>query len=294
MNAKAENAVPLIPGLSALADRYDALLCDVWGVLHNGREAYPGVAEALGKFRAKGGHVLLLSNAPRPSTELPAMLTRMGIPAEAYDGILTSGDATRDCLKSHTFGRNCYHIGPDRDLPLFDDTGVHLVDADRAGFILVTGPFNDEVEGPEDYREQFTRLAERALPLVCANPDIVVERGPRHIYCAGALARLYEDLGGSATYFGKPHGPIYSVARHRLMEISGRAIPDTHILAVGDGLATDMKGAKGQGIPALFVTGGIAAKDCGPDPEHPDPALVAKVCATADIAPVGALPRLVW
>jgi HAD superfamily hydrolase (TIGR01459 family) len=290
----AEKSVPLIPGFSTIADRYDALLCDVWGVLHNGREAYPGVADALSKFRAKGGHVLLLSNAPRPSTRLPAMLQRLGIPSDAYDGILTSGDATREVLTNHTYGRACYHIGPERDLPLFDGTNISLVDEEHAGFVLVTGPFNDEVEGPEDYREQFTRLAARGIPLLCANPDIVVERGPRHIYCAGSLARLYEELGGAATYFGKPHGPVYGTARHRLMEISGRPIPDTHILAVGDGLPTDMKGAKGQGIDALFITGGIAAAACGPDPEHPQAELVAKVCAEAGVQPVAAMPRLIW
>ncbi|MGB5950087.1 MAG: TIGR01459 family HAD-type hydrolase [Parvibaculum sp.] len=287
-------SVPLIAGLSAIADRYEALICDVWGVLHNGRDAYPGVAAALRTFRDRGGHVLLLSNAPRPSTELPAMLGRLGIPDTAYDGILTSGDATRECLTRHTFGRDCYHIGPDRDLALFDGTNVTRVEEDRAAFILVTGPFNDEVEGPEDYREQFTRLVERRLPLICANPDIVVERGPKHIYCAGALAALYEELGGAVTYFGKPHGPIYSVARQHLIEISGKAIPDTHILAIGDGMATDMKGADTQGIDALFVTGGIAAAKCGPDPEKPQADLVARLCEEAGIRPVAALPRLVW
>lgn len=287
-------SVPLIGSLSIIADRYDALLCDVWGVLHNGHTAYPGVVAALHAFRAKGGHVLLLSNAPRPSTQLPAMLERMSIGASAYDGILTSGDATHAHLASHALGRNCYHIGPERDVSLFDGTGVSRVDEDHASFILVTGPFNDEVEGPEDYREQFMRLVERRLPLVCANPDIVVERGPRHIYCAGALARLYEELGGSATYFGKPHGPIYGVARQKLMEIAGRPLPDTRILAVGDGIATDMKGAEGQGIDGLFITGGISAAACGPDPERPEPRLVAKVSAEAGIHPVAAMPRLVW
>jgi len=288
------SAVPLISGLSAIAERYDALLCDVWGVLHNGHTAYPGVAAALGAFRARGGHVLLLSNAPRPSGELPAMLGRMGIPAEVYDGILTSGDATRSPLREHVFGRACYHIGPERDLPLFEGTGVSLVDEEAAGFVLVTGPFNDETEGPEDYRAQFTRLVERRLPLVCANPDIVVERGPRHIYCAGALAGLYEELGGSVTYFGKPHGPIYGVARQRLREIAGTPVPDARILAVGDGLMTDMKGANAQGIDGLFVTGGIAAAFCGDDPERPEPERVRKTCAEAGIHPVAALPRLVW
>ncbi|MGB3808573.1 MAG: TIGR01459 family HAD-type hydrolase [Parvibaculum sp.] len=287
-------SAPILTAFSTIAERYDALLCDVWGVLHNGHTAYPGVAAALHAFRAKGGHVLLLSNAPRPSSELPGMLERMGIDASAYDGILTSGDATRAHLAGHTYGRDCYHIGPDRDVPLFDGTGVSRVDEDHAAFVLVTGPFNDDVEGPEDYREQFTRLVERRLPLVCANPDIVVERGPRHIYCAGALARLYEELGGSVTYFGKPHGPIYTVARQKLMQIAGRPFPDTRILAVGDGVATDMKGANAQGIDALFITGGIAAADCGADPERPEPELVAQVSAKAGIHPIAAMARLVW
>ena len=160
-----------------LADDYDALLCDVWGVLHNGRTAYPGVADALSRFRAKGGHVLLLSNAPRPSDALPVMFRQMGIPEDVYDGILTSGDATKACLASHEYGTRCHHIGPERDLPLFDGTGVERTGEAEAEFLLVTGPFDDEVEGPEDYRESFERLTARDLPLICANPDIVVERG---------------------------------------------------------------------------------------------------------------------
>jgi HAD superfamily hydrolase (TIGR01459 family) len=287
-------SVPLLKTFSAFADGYDALLCDVWGVLHNGHEAYPGVVAALHAFRARGGTVLLLSNAPRPSAELPGMLESMSIGASAYDGILTSGDATQAYLAGHSLGRNCYHIGPARSLPLFDGTGVSRVDEDQAAFVVVTGPFDDEVEGPEDYREQFLRLIDRRLPLVCANPDIVVERGHRHIYCAGALARLYEELGGNATYFGKPHGPIYGVARQKLMEMTGKPIPDTRILAVGDGLATDIKGANGQGIDALFITGGISAKACGPDAEHPDPILVAKACTQAGAHPKAAMARLVW
>lgn len=286
--------MPLIKGLSAIADRYEALLCDVWGVLHNGQVAYPGVADALGKFRAGGGTVLLLSNAPRPSTQLPAMLERMGIASSAYDGILTSGDATKTYIARRELGRNCYYIGPERDLNLFDGTGVHSIAEEDADFILVTGPFNDEVEGPEDYRERFTRLIPRALTLVCANPDIVVERGHRHIYCAGALARLYEELGGKVVYFGKPHAPIYEVARARLAEIAGREIANARILAVGDGVATDMKGAEATGIDALFITGGIAAADCGGDAENPDPARVGEVCAKARIHPVAATARLVW
>ena len=284
----------LISGLSAIAARYDALLCDVWGVLHNGREAYPGVADALGRFRAGGGRVLLLSNAPRPSTTLPEMFERMGIPHDVYDGILTSGDATRTYLGSRTLGDACYYIGPDRDLALFDGTGVERVDEAQAAFILVTGPFNDEIEGPEDYRRQFENLVARRLPLVCANPDIIVERGSKHIYCAGALAALYEELGGEVVYFGKPHRPIYEAARRRLADIAGGPVADARILAVGDGPLTDMLGAGDAGIDALFVTGGIAAADCGPAPESPDEARVEAVLARAGVRAVAAMPRLVW
>lgn len=284
----------LIPGLSAIADKYDALLCDVWGVLHNGRRAYPGVPEALANFRAKGGHVLLLSNAPRPSDALPIMFEQMGIPHDVYDGILTSGDATRLCLASHEYGTRCYHIGPDRDLALFDGTGIERVGEPDADFILVTGPFNDEIEGPEDYREQFERLTARGLTLICANPDIVVERGDRHIYCAGALAKLYGELGGSTVYFGKPHGPVYGIARQRLAGFSGKPVPDARILAVGDGPLTDIKGANDTGIDAVFITGGIAAADCGPAPEAPEEARVVHVLERAGVSAVGAMPRLVW
>ena len=284
----------LIPGLSVIADNYDALLCDVWGVLHNGKKAYPGVPQALANFRAKGGHVLLLSNAPRPSDALPVMFENLGIPHDVYDGILTSGDATRLCLASHELGTRCYHIGPDRDLALFDQTGVERVGENDADFILVTGPFDDEVEGPEDYRTQFERLTARGLPLICANPDIVVERGDRHIYCAGALARLYDELGGRTIYFGKPHGPVYGIARERLAGFAGKAEPDRRILAIGDGPLTDIKGANDTGIDALFITGGIAAADCGDKPEAPEEPRVIHVLERAGISAIGAMPRLVW
>ncbi|MES1989705.1 MAG: TIGR01459 family HAD-type hydrolase [Pseudomonadota bacterium] len=286
--------IPLISGFRYVAERYDAVLCDVWGVLHNGKQAYAGVAEALVKYRAQGGTVLLLSNAPRPSTQLPAMLDNLGISGTAYDGILTSGDATKTFITTHALGTKCYAIGPGRDNNLFDDTGVAQVGAEDAEFIVCTGPFDDEVEGPEDYREPFAPLVARGLPFVCANPDLVVERGPRHICCAGSLAKLYEDLGGKVTYFGKPHGPIYDIARARLAAIKGATVADAHILAIGDGIGTDIKGAAGAGIDALFITGGIAAADCGTDAETPDAMLVSQFCGKAGLAPVAAAARLVW
>lgn len=287
-------SISLIKGLSALADRYDALLCDVWGVLHNGEKAYPGVPEALANFRAKGGHVLLLSNAPRPSDALPVMFEQIGIPHDVYDGILTSGDATKTYLASHEYGTRCYLIGMERHLPLFEGTGVARVGESEAEFILAASLFEAEKDEPEDYRAQLAALAARGLPLVCANPDIVVESGDRHIYCAGALARLYEELGGKAIYLGKPHLPIYDMARARLAALAGRQAPKGRILAIGDGVATDMKGADAAGIDGLFITGGIAAADCGDHPEKPHPERVADVCARAHIHPVAAMARLIW
>jgi len=286
--------IPLIPGLSALADRYDALLCDVWGVLHDGQKAYPGVERALANFRAKGGTVLLLSNAPRPSNVLPQMFASMGLGDSAYDGILTSGDATREYLMPLPLGRKCYYIGPSRDHVLLKGLALDMVEPDEAEFVLIVGPFNDEVEGPEDYRVSFAGIAARGLPLVCANPDIMVERGEKRIYCAGALAQLYEELGGKAIYFGKPHGPIYDVAKTRLAQLAGKSIAQERILAVGDGLLTDIKGATDQHIDALFVTGGLSAPDVGPTPEQPDPARVNALCRAQGLSPVAALPRLIW
>lgn len=286
--------MPLISRFSDLAPRYDALLCDVWGVLHNGKSAYPGVAEALQQFRAQGGHVLLLSNAPRPSATIPGIIGPLGIPPEAYDDILTSGDATHEYLASHALGTACYHIGPLRDLPLFEKTGVERVAESDAGFILVTGPFDDETEGPDDYRLPFETLIARDLPMVCANPDIVVERGHKLIYCAGALARLYAEMGGRVTYFGKPHAPIYDIARERVKRMAGRDVADDRLLAVGDGLMTDITGANRQAIDALFITGGIAAEDCGADAERPDAKLVSALLAKHDLKAIGAMPRFIW
>jgi len=289
-----EKNIPLIPGLSVLAPHYDALLCDVWGVLHNGQQAYPGVENALTKFRAQGGTVLLLSNAPRPSNVLPQMFAQMGLGTSAYDGILTSGDATREFLSTQPLGRKCYYIGPSRDHVLLKGLDLDLVEPENAEFVLIVGPFNDEIEGPEDYRASFEQIAARKLPLVCANPDILVERGHKRIYCAGALAQLYEELGGKAIYFGKPHGPIYEIAKARLAQLAQKPVDPTRILAVGDGLLTDIKGACDQELDALFVTGGLSAPELGPTPEQPDPLLVNALCQKFGFSPVAALPRLIW
>jgi len=281
--------VPIHDHFEPIAARYQALLCDIWGVLHNGVAAYDGIVEALTQYRAGGGRVLLLSNAPRPGVGIPAQLERMGIPRDAYDDVLTSGDATHASITTGTFGQTFWHMGPERDWLLFDGLPLTQAEQDVADFVLCTGLFDDDTETPEDYSELLTQLKERDLDLVCANPDIVVDRGERRVYCGGAIAAAYTEMGGRSHYFGKPHAPIYDLARARLSDLK-----DSQILAVGDGLLTDIKGANDQGIDALFVTGGIAHERCGPTVGNPQSDLVTDVLAETDGKAIGAMARLIW
>jgi HAD superfamily hydrolase (TIGR01459 family) len=282
-------AVPIHDHFEPIASSYQALLCDIWGVLHNGVAAYDGIVETLTQYRAGGGRVLLLSNAPRPGAGIPAQLERMGIPREAYDDVLTSGDATHASITTGKFGQTFWHMGPERDWLLFDGLPLTQAEQSTAEFVLCTGLFDDDTETPDDYSELLTQLKERDLDLVCANPDIVVDRGERRVYCGGAIAAEYTKIGGRSHYFGKPHAPIYDLARAKLGDLS-----DAQILAVGDGLLTDIKGANDQGIDALFVTGGIAHERCGPTIADPQSDLVTKVLAETDGKAIGAMARLIW
>ncbi len=281
--------VPIHKHFEPISERYQALLCDIWGVLHNGVAAYDGIVDTLTRFRAAGGRVLLLSNAPRPGVGIPAQLEKMGIPGEAYDDVLTSGDATHASISTGKFGDKFWHMGPERDWLLFEGLPLEQSDQDLADFILCTGLFDDETETPDDYAELLAKLKERDLDLVCANPDIVVDRGEKRVYCGGAIAAAYTEIGGRSHYFGKPHAPIYNLARECLSDLS-----DDQILAVGDGLLTDIKGANDQGIDALFITGGIACERCGPTVDDPQAELVTKVLAETDGQTIGAMARLVW
>ena len=284
--------VTLISGLSALAADFDGIICDVWGVLHNGVVGYPRAGEALRRFRDSGRPVVLLTNAPRPAFEVEAMLDRFAIPREAYDAIVTSGDACRSLLKRQTAGR-AVHLGPERDVLLFDGLKIDLVEEADAEIVVCTGLFDDTVETPEDYRTLLQRFAFRGLPLYCANPDIVVERGDSLIYCAGALAQLYEEIGGEVVIVGKPHKPVYDIALETLAELRGETLRRERILAIGDALPTDVRGGWGQGLGVLLVTAGIHTADFGPA-ETPDPALIAKRLAIEGIAVTAAIPRLAW
>lgn len=251
----------VLNGLSEIADAYDVLFCDVWGVLHNGREHFPAAVEAMTRFRTTRGPVILVSNAPRPSRDVVPQLHALKVPDEAWSAFVTSGDATRVELAKRRPGP-AWAVGPARDAPLYEGLGLEFSETpDGAAFISCTGLFDDELETPEDFRARLKQCAQRDLEMVCANPDRVVQRGDKMIYCAGALAELYEDLGGRVIMVGKPYAPIYAIARQAAERIAGRPIADLRILAVGDGVATDVKGANNQGLDLLFISAGIHARD---------------------------------
>jgi len=245
-----------IASLGEISERYDAVLSDVWGVIHDGKAAFPDACAALARFRAERGPVLLLSNAPRPGDDVVKLLDQLGVPREAYDGILTSGDATRAEMTRR--GASAFHhIGPERDRTVWEGLPAREVQLTSAEFILCTGLFDDERETPDDYAETLKTAHEAGLRMICANPDIQVHRGSKLIWCAGALAAAYEKLGGEVLYFGKPHPPVYDAALKRLAEIRGAALDPTRILAIGDGMRTDILGANRTGLDALFITAGI-------------------------------------
>ncbi|RLL72911.1 TIGR01459 family HAD-type hydrolase [Paenirhodobacter hankyongi] len=288
----------IVQSLAEISAPYDALFCDLWGCLHNGVAPFPAAVAALQDFRAKGGRVVLLTNAPRPAKYVIATLDRLGVPRDAWDLVVSSGDAAQDAMFAGAVGRKVWHLGPEKDNGFFEEVpeawqgqpGVERVSLAEAEGIVCTGPFDEMNEVPEDYRPRFLLAKTRGLPMLCANPDIVVDMGETRIYCAGALAALYEDMGGEALYFGKPHPPIYDLARRRLAALG--VAEDARLLAIGDGVNTDVAGAAGEGIDVLFVTGGLAADQFGPDIESPDAELLDTWLAARQQAPQFAIGRL--
>ena len=277
---------------STLAGNYDVVLSDVWGVIHNGVAAFPEACEALSRFRAKGGSVALITNAPRPGAVVVKLLDRLAVPHDAYDAIVSSGDVTRAVMAARP-GKAVFHIGPERDLPTFDGLGLRFVPYEVSDYVVCTGLANDEFETPEHYRELLTKIRARGLFMLCGNPDLVVERGDQLLYCAGALADLYGTLGGEVFYAGKPHRPIYDQALERIAALRGAATPLARVLAIGDSVRTDLKGANERGIDCLFVTAGIHAEELG-DRHNPDPAALTRIFAEAGIAPKAVTRRLMW
>lgn len=274
-----------IAGLGDLAGRYDALLCDVWGVIHNGRESFPAACDALVRWGRASGPVVLISNAPRPSADVVPQLHALGVPDAAWSGFVTSGDVTREALAARTPAR-VWQIGPPRDDVLLDGLALERVGPEAADFIACTGLIDDEVETADDYRDRLAAAARRGLPMICANPDRVVQRGDRLIPCAGALADLYEAMGGEVVMAGKPFAPIYAAALTEADRLAGRPLDRARILAVGDGLLTDVAGANRAGLPLLFVAAGIHAADMldlegGVDAQRAE-AFLAEAGASAD------------
>lgn len=280
---------PIIQSLEEVAPRYAIILCDVWGVVHNGVRAFQPATTALSRAREKGLAVVLVTNAPRPGGDVIRQLRALGVPDTAWDAVVTSGDVTRDLIAEGP--RRVYHLGPDRDLTIYDGLDVDLVDEFEASGVVCTGLLDDETETPEDYATSLRRFRSRDLPFICANPDIVVERGDRLIWCAGALARDYTHLGGRTLIAGKPHRPIYEAALRVAGGKLGRAVDASDVLAIGDGMLTDVKGADDNGIDVLYVSGGIHAKEYGAADE-PDRGLLAAFLEAHGRRPVAIIPAL--
>lgn len=283
--------MPLIlAGLNEIAHGYDAALCDIWGVLHDGRRAHGAAVDALASFREQRGPVILLSNAPRPVVDVEKQFAKLRIPHGCFDAILTSGVLAHEDLARRSRDRTLeiLHIGPERDRGIFAGLPVSCVTAEQAELVVCTGLFDDDTESPEDYREALTDLCRRKLPFLCVNPDIVVQRGGQLVYCAGALARLYEQLGGVSVYYGKPHRPIYDAALTLAAKAAGRS--DLRVLVLGDGLETDVRGANAAGLDAVFIADGVHGEDI----RELTPAAVRRLCDDSGVSVVAAIRALVW
>jgi HAD superfamily hydrolase (TIGR01459 family) len=279
-------AIPILTSIAELAPSCDAWIVDIWGVMHNGRRAFAAAGEACRRFRAAGGLVVLLSNAPRPFTAVIGHMTSLGVDPAAYDTGVTSGDATRALIEPWA-GRSLLHIGPERDLGLFAGLDVETVPAEVAEAIVCSGLFDDTKETPADYDALFDRLVARRLPMICANPDLVVERGEALVFCAGSLAAAYAAKGGEVRYAGKPHLPIYERTFAEIARLAGRPVPKERMLAIGDGLDTDLKGAHAAGLRSVFIASAVHL------PGELNAGTLAELFATRPFVPIAALPALV-
>ncbi|UWQ96662.1 TIGR01459 family HAD-type hydrolase [Rhodobacteraceae bacterium M385] len=286
----------IIESLADISEKYDAVFCDLWGCLHDGIDAFDEAVEALRTFKASGGTVLLLTNSPRPRASVATQLDHIGVPRDCWDVIATSGDSARAAMLTGAVGRKVWHIGEPHEEAFFapmdllaDAVDITRVPLDEAEGIVCTGPF-DPFADPAEMRPQFLLAKTRGLKLLCANPDIVVDRGEERIWCAGALAQLYTEMGGESLYFGKPHPPIYDLARRRLVQM-GKATPDDRILAIGDGIITDVPGGIGENIDTLYITGGLAREETGTT-RQPDPTKLAKHLTEAQMEPTYSIGML--
>ncbi len=282
----------VIPHFSALASSYDVFLCDVWGVVHNGEVSFPGACDALMRARAQGKVVIFITNAPRPGDSVIKQIDRLHVPREAYDGIVSSGDVTRDVIM-HRKGQSICHIGPERDHSIFTGLHVEFAPLETADYIVCSGLYDDETEKPEDYRARLKIALERKLFMVCGNPDLVVERGTQLVYCAGSIADLYATMGGEVLYAGKPYRPIYELALAKAEAALGRKADPGRVIAIGDSVRTDLKGARSLGVDMLFISAGIHAEEFG-GRDTPNADAMKTAFAVAGEEPTAVMKHLVW
>jgi HAD superfamily hydrolase (TIGR01459 family) len=302
VTAQTEAAAPPIreiAGIHELAGRYDAILCDVWGVLIDGKKHFPRAADALTRFRAQGGRVVLITNASRPDAEVRRQLLGLGLPEDAFDDLVSAGELTCREIVARK-GQACYHLGPPRDNGLFEEAGrrlgapVRKVDPQAADYVVCTGLFAEREEIPQDYDERLAALKARNLLMLCANPDIVVAIGDDVVYCAGALAERYAAMGGEVLMFGKPYAPIYDAARLRLAGLPGGPVEDARIVAIGDGAFTDLSGAGRAGLDCVFVTDGVHVDELRHKGSGLDYAALERLAAKAGVRPAALAREVFW
>ncbi|MHA1546761.1 MAG: TIGR01459 family HAD-type hydrolase [Alphaproteobacteria bacterium] len=287
------NPIPTLSGARTLADRYQAWFCDVWGVVHNGVAHFPAPVAALVEFRRAGGRVAMVTNAPRPCAVIEQQLVDLGVDREAFDVVVTSGDVARDWLQGLD-QQPVYHLGPERDRPLTQGLNLNMASPETAQVILCSGLRDDTVETPGDYDDMLGAFAGRGLQMMCANPDIVVNRGGNMVYCAGALGRRYAELGGPVDYAGKPCAPIYDLAFRRLSQAAGAPLDRAQVLAIGDAQHTDIAGASDYGLDSLFTANGIHASEIYGEDGTPDPHKAARLFADLSRPPVAMIHELAW
>jgi HAD superfamily hydrolase (TIGR01459 family) len=286
----------LVPNFSTLAPAYDALLCDVWGVVHNGVVAFPRACDALMRARAAGIAVVFITNAPRPNNVVARQLDALHVPRESYDAIVSSGDVTRSVIEQR-LGQSVFHMGPKRDIEIFTGLDVEFAPLESADYVVCSGLDDDDRDVPEDYRARLEQMLARKVFMICGNPDVVVERGDKLVYCAGAVADLYAAMGGEVLYAGKPYRPIYDMALAKAQEswkaAAGRKLRLKRVMAIGDSVRTDLTGARTYGADFLFVTSGIHAEELG-SRDRPDTSALEKKFIAAGAMPTAVMRELVW
>lgn len=287
----------IIENFESIAGRYKAAFVDLWGCLHNGYEPFAAAVATLEKFRDNGGIVMLLTNSPRPRPSVIRQLDKIGVARDLYHDITASGDASQFALANGDVGNNVYHLGPEHDLGFFNELPpevlkqreIRRVPLKEADGIVCTGLFDDDTETPDDYRATFLFAKAKGLKLLCTNPDVFVDKGSHRIFCAGALAQAYEQMGGTSLYFGKPHPPIYDLARQRLTAFGD--IEDQQIICIGDGINTDIRGGLAEDMDTLFITGGLAAAETETN-SQPNPEKLNHFLTQAQMSPTYAIGHL--